>query len=100
MEPFSKLAIEYITLYKKNSINSVLQNEALQALDYFKCNNYKQIIISAIKQRSFEKQVKDNEVYHYFESIIGLDNIHAKKKNRKCKKLFTGNPAVFISRNI
>jgi phosphoglycolate phosphatase len=85
-EPFKELAIEYITLYEKNSTRSVLQAGAIQVLDYFKSHDFKQVIISAMEQRSLEKQVKDNDVYHYFEEIIGLDNIHARSKIENAKR--------------
>ena len=85
LEPFSKLAIEYINLYGKNSVRSVLQSGAIQILEYFKLNNFKQVIISAMEQRSLEKQIRDNDVYHYFDNIIGLDNINAKSKIENAK---------------
>ena len=91
LEPFNKLAVEYITLYEKNSTRSVLQAGAIQVLDYFKSHNFKQVIISAMEQRSLEKQIKDNNVYHYFDNIIGLDNIHAKSKIKNAKNFLKSN---------
>ena len=79
-ESFEKLAVEYIDLYKRNSIDSPLQVGAKEALQYFKKCNYKQIIVSASEQLSLESQVKQREISGYFDSIIGLNNIHAKSK--------------------
>ena len=72
--------MEYIDLYKKESLNSPLQRDAKEALDFFKTENYVQIILSASEQKALEIQVKDRDIFEYFDSILGLDNIHAKSK--------------------
>ncbi|MBU8892161.1 MAG: HAD hydrolase-like protein [Bacteroidales bacterium] len=79
-ESFEKLAVEYIDLYKRNSVDSPLQAGAKEALQYYKKCNYKQIIVSASEQMSLENQVKQRGIYEYFDSILGLNNIHAKSK--------------------
>ena len=79
-ESFDKLAVEYIDLYKRNSVDSPLQVGAKEALQYYKKCNYKQIIVSASEQLSLENQVKQRGIYEYFDSILGLNNIHAKSK--------------------
>jgi len=79
-ESFEKLAVEYIDLYKINSMNSPLQEGSREALEFFKSENYKQIIVSASEQLSLENQVEQRQISKYFDSIIGLNNIHAKSK--------------------
>ncbi len=79
-ESFEKLAVEYIDLYKRNSLDSPLQEGAKEALEFFKSENYKQIIVSASEQLSLENQVEQRQISRYFDSIIGLNNIHAKSK--------------------
>lgn len=79
-ESFEKLSVEYIDLYKRNSMESPLQVGAKEALKYFKECNFKQIILSASEQLSLENQVEQRQISKYFDSIIGLNNIHAKSK--------------------
>ena len=79
-ESFEELSIEYIDLYKKISKDSPLQIGVKESLSYFKENDCSQIIISASEQVSLEKQVDERGITQYFDSIIGLNNIHAKSK--------------------
>ncbi|MDA3953515.1 MAG: HAD hydrolase-like protein [Bacteroidales bacterium] len=79
-ESFEELSVEYIDLYKKLSFNSPLQAGAIETLDLFKANNYKQIIVSASEQLSLNKQVKERGIFYYFDAVIGLNNIYAKSK--------------------
>ncbi len=79
-ESFEKLAVEYIFLYKKEAIKSPLQEGSREALEFFKSENYKQIIVSASEQLSLESQVEQRQISKYFDSIIGLNNIHANSK--------------------
>lgn len=79
-ESFEKLAVEYIDLYKKEAVKSPLQEGSIEALEFFKSKNYKQIIVSASEQLSLENQVEQRQISKYFDSIIGLNNIHAKSK--------------------
>ncbi len=80
IEPYEKLAGEYISLYKIHSKQSGLHIGAAKVLKYFKLNNFKQIIISAMEQKDLKKQIKENKIYYYFEEIVGLNNIHAHSK--------------------
>ncbi len=84
-ESFEKLSIEYIGLYKKNSKNSPLQPGVVELLEYFKSKNNKQVILSASEQVALENQVKQRNILDYFDSLIGLDNIHAKGKINNAK---------------
>lgn len=90
-ESFEELSGEYISLYKEESKRSSLQIGAIKVLDYFKMKNFKQIIISAMEQDSLENQVRENEIYHYFKNIIGLNNIYAKSKIEIAKDFFNNN---------
>lgn len=79
-ETFEKLSVEYIDLYIKHSKKSPLQKGALESLHFFNSKKYTQLIVSASEQSMLKQQVKERQIYHYFYSIIGLDNIHAKSK--------------------
>lgn len=79
-EPFEDLSVEYIDLYKDISKEAPLQSGAIKVLNYYKDKGFKQIILSASEQLSLEYQVKQRQIFEYFDSIIGLNNIHAKSK--------------------
>ena len=79
-EPFEDLSVEYIDLYKQYAINSPLQKGATEVLSSFKDKGYKKVILSASEQNALCAQVEEREIASYFDSIIGLDNIHARSK--------------------
>ncbi|OFX83396.1 MAG: hypothetical protein A2W99_11685 [Bacteroidetes bacterium GWF2_33_16] len=79
-ESFEELSIEYINLYKMHSINSPLQIGVLKALEHFKTETFKQIIVSASEQTNLENQIEQHNIQGYFDTVIGLNNIHAKSK--------------------
>lgn len=77
---FEELSVEYIRLYSEYSKNALLQIGAVDALELFKINGYKQIIVSASEQKSLEWQIQNRQISHYFDSILGLNNIYAHSK--------------------
>lgn len=79
-ESFEELSVEYINLYKEASQNAPLQNGSMNVLEAFKRLNHKQIILSASEQITLENQVKERDISQYFDSLLGLNNIHAKSK--------------------
>jgi len=79
-DSFEDLSIEYIHLYKSLSLKSLLQEGAIEILEFFRQKDYKQVIISASEQKALEKQVAERHISEYFDSLIGLDNIHAHSK--------------------
>ncbi len=79
-ESFEDLSVEYIDLYKKESKNAPLQIGSVEVLELFKRANYKQIILSASEQIALETQVQERNILNYFDTLLGLNNIHAKSK--------------------
>lgn len=79
-EPFEDLSIEYMELYKKYSRKALLQEGAVDTLSFYKEKGYKQVILSASEQKVLCSQVEERSIAKYFNSIIGLDNIHARSK--------------------
>jgi len=79
-EPFANLSVEYINLYREQSLKANLHNDVITTLNSVKSNNYSQIILSAMEKNALEVQVCENKIRHYFNEVIGLDNIHAKSK--------------------
>ena len=80
IDSFEELSVEYIDLYKKEALKSPLQIGAAELLEFFKSKGYSQIILSASEQKSLETQVKQRNIFEYFDTLLGLNNIHAKSK--------------------
>lgn len=80
IEPFSVLAVEFISIYREKSRKSPLHNDVLSVLNHMKTHNKKQLIVSAMEQNALEHQTHQHRINHFFERIVGLDNIHAKSK--------------------
>lgn len=91
-EPFEELSIEYIDLYKRNSMSSPLHEGVIELLNFFKSKKYKQVILSASEQIALENQVKQRNIFSYFDSLIGLNNIHAKGKVDNAKNFIVNSP--------
>lgn len=79
-EDYNDLAIEWVTEYLKFSRESRLNDGIRDALDKFKKEGCCQIILSASEKEMLTKQVRELEIYDYFDEILGLDNIHANSK--------------------
>ena len=82
IEPYDKLAIEWV---KENEINirkARLCDGAKEALEFFKSKNIPQIVISATEVNYLRGHIEHLGITDYFEEILGLDNIHAESKVR------------------
>ncbi len=79
-EDYNDLAIEWVTEYLKFSAKSKLNDGIKEALDKFKKEDCRQIILSASEKEMLTKQVRELGIYDYFDEILGLDNIHANSK--------------------
>ncbi len=79
-EPYEVLAPIWVELYNKYSEDSRLQRDALNALEYFKNLEIPQILLSATELNMLKGQIEKLDIAKYFESVLGLDNIHAYSK--------------------
>lgn len=79
-EPFSDLAPEYISIYMEQSRNATLHKDVFSVLEEAKAKGFSQFILSAMEQDELLSQARDKRIHHYFEDIVGLDNIHARSK--------------------
>lgn len=79
-ESYETLAIEWVDLYNKNEYLSHLRDGVKELLDYFTDAGIKQVVISASEKNMLTRQLGDLGVLGYFDSISGLDNIHAASK--------------------
>ena len=80
VEPYDKLAVEWV---KENEINirkARLCDGAKEALEFFKSKNIPQTVLSATEVNYLRGHIEHLGISDYFEEILGLDNIHAESK--------------------
>lgn len=86
-EPFEIPAHQFIDLYRENMHYAPLQPDAVEILDYFKLNNYRQVILSAMEQDFLEDTLKSKGIFKYFSSIAGITNHLGEGKLAMAKEL-------------
>lgn len=79
-EDFSIPAQEFIDLYDAGVKNCVLHNSAIEVLTHFRNRGKRQFVVSAMKQNMLEQTLKQNNIFNFFEGIVGLDNHYAVSK--------------------
>ena len=97
---YDELAIEWVQLYLENTKNAGLMPGVAEALEDFRQMGLRQVVISACESKMLNSQLKQLGVHHYFDEIVGLDDIHAggksalakewKEKNREARAAFVG----------
>ena len=80
VEPYDKLAIEWVKENEVNIRKARLCDGALEALEFFKNKNIPQTVISATEVNMLHGHIEHLGISHYFDEILGLDNIHAESK--------------------
>lgn len=81
-EPYEVLAPLWVAQYLKNSKNSPLREGFLEVLENFKALRIPQHVISATEENMLLGQLRHFRIIDSFESISGLDNIHANSKTQ------------------
>ncbi len=87
-ESYDSLAIEWVDLYNRNEYLSSLRDGVKQLLEYFKSVGLKQVVISASELNMLTRQLRGLGVLDYFDSVNGLDNIHANSKTALAEKWY------------
>ena len=86
-EDFALPALEFIDQYNSNVHNCHLHASSLEVLSFFKGNNTRQFILSAMKQDMLEETINQHNVSKYFEVIHGLSDHYAVSKIERGKQL-------------
>lgn len=94
VEPYDKLAIEWVKENEVNIRKARLCDGALEALEFFKSKNIPQIVISATEVNMLLGHIEHLGISHYFDEILGLDNIHAESKVRLGTDWLSLNPGA------
>lgn len=79
-EDFKIPAIQFIDLYNKKRKDCRLQENALQALEYFKSKGISQSLLSASESRVLNDMVDHFDIRKYFTLVAGLNNHYAASK--------------------
>lgn len=91
-EDFSIPAHEFINLYNSNVKLCSLHSSSNSVLEYFKKQSIKQFVLSAMHQDMLKATLNQHSIFHYFETIMGLDDHYAVSKIERGKELIkTGN---------
>jgi len=80
MEPFEKLAAEYIELYHDNKNDASLFPEAKGILADFQNKGIHQIILSASEIKHLLSQMEPFDLSSFFDEILGISDIFATSK--------------------
>lgn len=84
-ESYDTLSVEWVDLYMKNVVSAPLNTGIKEALNKFASFGIPQIILSATEAGMLEKQLNMLCIREYFDSVFGLDNIHAGGKTHLCE---------------
>lgn len=88
---YEELSNEFILDYQPSSYKCSLFDGIVETLDLLKKNGYKLILLSASEINNLKMQLDNFNITHYFDSILGLDNIGAHSKKEIAKEYFLKN---------
>lgn len=88
-EDFSVPAREFIDLYDNGVKNCVLHNSAFEVLTHFKTLGIRQFVLSAMKQNMLEQTLKQQNIFHFFEGVAGLNDHYATSKIQRGEQLIS-----------
>ncbi len=79
-EPFEIPAAHYIKHYNQAAEQSLLHQDAITILTYFKSLGCRQFILSAMEQKQLDKMLSDHDLAQFFEGASGLNHQLATSK--------------------
>jgi phosphoglycolate phosphatase len=88
-EDFSIPAREFIDLYDSGVKSCVLHNSAVEVLTHFKDLGIRQFVLSAMKQNMLERTLKQQNIFHFFEGVAGLNDHYATSKIQRGEQLIS-----------
>lgn len=84
---FEVLGKQFMDEYESRKTNCRLFNGAEKILSELKSKNIYQHLLSAYEQKSLDNILKQYKIDHYFDNVVGLDNIYAIGKSHLAKRL-------------
>ena len=88
-EDFALPAKEFIDLYDARVENCLLHDSVIEVLSFFKEKGTRQFVLSAMKQNMLEETLRHNNIFHFFESVAGLNNHYAVSKIERGEQLIS-----------
>ena len=79
-ESYEELAPKWVSLYLTNVKKAFLYDDVLRTLDYVCEQGITQTVLSATEHTMLCGQINELGIEHYFDELLGLDNIHACSK--------------------
>ncbi|MBQ4547580.1 MAG: HAD family hydrolase [Bacteroidales bacterium] len=79
-EPFEIPARQYVKLYASGESELKLFPDVVDTLSFFKDNNYRQIVLSAMKEDNLRKMISNAVITHFFDGIFGIKDNYAREK--------------------
>ena len=79
-EPFEIPAKQYVKLYAAGASDLELFPDVIDTLNFFKERNYRQIVLSAMKDDSLKLMIHHNNISHFFDGIFGIKDNYAREK--------------------
>lgn len=79
-EPFEIPARQYVKLYASGESDLKLFPDVVDTLSFFKDNNYRQIVLSAMKEDNLRKMISNAGITHFFDGIFGIKDNYAREK--------------------
>jgi phosphoglycolate phosphatase len=86
-EPFEIPAHQFIDLYRINLHKAPLQPGAREILDFFRHNQFQQVVLSAMEQEFLVETLVSKGILEYFEVVAGIKNHLGDGKLEMAKKL-------------
>lgn len=79
-EAFEVPAKQYVKLYAAGASELKLFPDVVDTLTFFKENNYRQIVLSAMKDDNLKQMIHNAEISHFFDGIFGIKDNYAREK--------------------
>ena len=90
--PYADLAVEWVAYYMESKKNATVFADIPEVLRKMKERGIPQIVLSATEWNMLEGQVSELGIREYFDTLLGLDNIHAHSKTEIGKKWVERHP--------
>lgn len=88
-EDFEIPAREYIDSYNDKVNSCTLHSSATEVLTHFRKLGVRQFVLSAMQQNMLEITLKQQNIFHFFEGVAGLNDHYAVSKIERGEQLIT-----------
>lgn len=79
-EAFEVPAKQYVKLYASGESDLKLFPDVIETLNFFKGNNYRQIVLSAMKDDKLKEMIHNAGISDFFDGIFGIKDNYAREK--------------------